>query len=88
MTRWGGGASAIDYFSMIDTLIRETVDALSADEKVSLLEYLERATATTDFPLSDDALALLDRRAAEMAADPSIGIPEDEFCKQVRARQL
>ena len=73
---------------MVTTAIREAVDALSAEERVSLLEYLERTTNTDDVLLTDEAIAVLDRRDAEMDADPSIGIPADEFFRQVRAEFL
>jgi len=73
---------------MVSTALRETVDALSVDERVSLLEYLER---TTDFPdemLTDEQIAMLDRRAAEMKADPSRGIPSEQLIKRLKDKWL
>jgi len=71
---------------MVTAALRETVDALSVEDQVSLLEYLERVVGASDADLTDEQLAVLDRRDAEMDADPSIGIPEDVFFRQIRAR--
>ncbi|MCL2470409.1 MAG: addiction module protein [Propionibacteriaceae bacterium] len=72
---------------MVSTELRETVDALSVEERISLMEYLESTIDDfDDDPLTDKQLATLDRRNAEMDANPSMGISEEEFFRQVRAR--
>ena len=74
-----------DNFPMVSQTLQQTVDALSVEDRVSLLEYLER---TTDFGdvLTDDQLATITRRDEEMDADPSLGISEREFATRLRAR--
>ena len=64
---------------MVTAALRETVDALGVDEQVSLLEYLDRIVGVDDTELTDEQLATLDRRDANMDADPSLGIPRDEI---------
>ena len=66
----------------------EAVDALSFEDRVSLLEYLERTTNFTDIELSEEELATLDRRNAEMDADPALAISEDEFFARLKAKWL
>jgi putative addiction module component (TIGR02574 family) len=39
-----------------------------------------------DDPLTDEQRATIDRRAAELEEDPSIGIPEAEFMARLRAK--
>jgi putative addiction module component (TIGR02574 family) len=73
---------------MVTTALRETVDALSAEDRVSLLEYLERTTDFGDTTLTEEQLALLDRRDAEMDANPELGVSEDEFIAKLKAKWL
>ena len=71
---------------MVTTELREVVDALSVEERFSLLEYIERTTDVGDIALTEEELAILDRRDAEMDAVPSIGIPADELFRRIRSR--
>ncbi|MCL1906554.1 MAG: hypothetical protein FWG08_01335 [Propionibacteriaceae bacterium] len=54
------------------------------EESISLLEYLEQVISLEDSPLSEEQLAMLDRRDAEMDADPSIGMTKEEFFELLR----
>ena len=71
---------------MVTPALREIVDALSTEDRVSLLEYLERTTDLGSVTLTDEQLAVIARRDAEMDADPSIGVSEDEFMARLRAQ--
>jgi len=73
---------------MVTAALRETVDALSAEERVSLLEYLERTTDVDTMTLTEEQLAVLERRDAEMDADPSLGVFEDEFIERLTSKWL
>jgi len=73
---------------MVSSALRETVDALSAEDQVSLLEYLERIVGVDDVELSDEQLATLDRRDAEMDVDPSLGVSRNEFIARLKAKWL
>lgn len=53
---------------------------------MSLVEYIERTTDLGDDTLTDEELATLDRRDAEMDANPSIGLSRDELFRRLRAR--
>jgi putative addiction module component (TIGR02574 family) len=73
---------------MVTSGLRETVDALSAEDRVSLLEYLERTTDFGDAELTDEQLTMLDRRDAEMDANPELGVPEGEFIARLKNKWL
>ena len=73
---------------MVTAALRETVDALSAEERFSSLEYLERTTDFGDTTLTDEQLALLDQRDAAMDADPELGVSEDVFFARLKAKWL
>ena len=73
---------------MVTAAFLETVDALSVEDQVSLLEYLERVVGASDADLTDEQLATLDRRDAEMDADPSLGVSRDEFIARLKAKWL
>jgi len=71
---------------MVSAALRETVDALSGEDRVSLLEYLERTTDRGGDDLTAEQLATVARRDAEMDSDPSIGLTADEFMASLRAK--
>ena len=72
---------------MVTAALREAVDALGIEDRMSLLEHLERTIDDLDDePPTDEQLATISHRDAEMDADPTIGTPEEEFFRQVRAR--
>jgi len=73
---------------MVTAALRETVDALSVEDQVSLMEYLERIVGVDDVELTDEQLATLDRRAAEMDANPTLGVSRDEFIARLKAKWL
>ena len=73
---------------MVTMELREAVDALSVEDQLSLLEYLERIVSVGDEPLTDEQLATVCRRDAEMDADPTLGISEEEFFSRLESKWL
>ena len=73
---------------MVTAALRETVDALSVEDQVSLMEYLERIVGVDDAELTDEQLATLDRRDTEMDANPTLGVSKEEFIARLQARWL
>ena len=71
---------------MVNVTLQRTVDALSMEDRASLLEYLERTSNFSDTTLTEEQLAIIAGRDAEMEANPSIGISEDEFMSKLRAK--
>ena len=66
--------------------------SLSVDERLQLVgdiwdSIAEEAQLSPDLlPLSDEQKNELDRRRAELEADPSAGIPMDEALESIRAQ--
>jgi len=73
---------------MVAMELREVIDALSAEDQLSLLEYLERIVSVGDEPLTNEQLATVCRRDAEMDADPTLGISEEEFFSRLESKWL
>ena len=61
---------------------------MPTDQKIELVFQLWDQIADSDSPivLSDSVIAEMDRRCAELDADPSIAISEDEMWRRVNER--
>ena len=61
---------------------------LSTDQQIELVFQLWDEIAESDSPivLSDSVKAEMDRRCAELDADPSIAIDEDEMWRRVNEK--
>jgi len=69
---------------MVNLTLQRTIDSLSMEDRASLLEYLERTSNFNDTTLTEAQLAVIASRDAEMDANPSIGVSEDEFMSKLR----
>ena len=63
---------------MVKPALRSAVDALSADERVELVAYIED-TLPSAVGLTSDQVSLLRARRAELQSDPAIGLTWDEL---------
>lgn len=71
---------------MVNPALLATVEALSDDERAELAEFIDE-TFTRDAPvLTADEMAILDRRDADLDADPARGYSLEEFEARVRSR--
>ena len=61
---------------------------MPTDQKIELVFQLWDQIADSDSPivLSDSVIAEMDRRCAELDADPSLAISEDEMWRRVNER--
>lgn len=64
--------------------LRDSAAALNDTERIDLIAYIE-GTLIGEFAPSEGQQALVARRIAEMAADPSKSVPLDEHLAAVRA---
>jgi putative addiction module component (TIGR02574 family) len=79
------GAGAIIGIMVSATLLA-AVEALSDDERVELADFIEQSF-THDAPgLTDQERAVIDRRAAEMDANPGLGYSLAKFEARIQAR--
>ena len=63
---------------MVTPALRSAVDALSADERVELVAYIEDSLPSA-VALTPDQVSLLRARRAELRSDPTIGLTWDEL---------
>jgi len=68
---------------MVSTALQEAVVGLSRDEKLALRDFID-ITLSAAPELSEEQIAMISRRDAELDADPSSG----EDWEQVYARLL
>ena len=59
--------------------ILDELRKLDPEERAHLIEELWESVEEDDFFLTDEQAAEIERRAAELEADPSIGIPWEEI---------
>jgi putative addiction module component (TIGR02574 family) len=71
---------------MVSPVLQETVVALSRDERIELRDFIDLTLGVADTPpLTDEQKATVRRRAAEMAADPAVGVPWEEVYDDLMA---
>lgn len=70
---------------MVTPTLKATVDQLSDAERRDLLHYLEQ-TVEDDFALTDEQVAELERRDAELVGGAVEALTVDELMQRVRAR--
>ncbi|HEX4295772.1 MAG TPA: addiction module protein [Rhizomicrobium sp.] len=66
--------------------ILDELRKLDPEERAELIEELWESVEEDDFFLTDEQAAEIERRAAELEADPSIGIPWEEIRADLRKR--
>lgn len=62
------------------------VRALSAEERLSLIEQIWDSLEADDVPLTEAQRAELDRRVEQMESDPVRGIPWEDVLDRIRGR--
>ena len=70
---------------MVSTVLQETVVALSRDERVELRDFIDMTLGSQTPVLSDEQKATIDRRATEMASNPSLGLDWDDVYAELMA---
>lgn len=70
---------------MVTSSLKAAVDGLSDAERRDLLHYLEQ-TVEDDFELTDEQVAELERRDAEIRTGSVEPLTVDQFMQRVRAR--
>ncbi|MGL5824047.1 MAG: addiction module protein [Nocardioides sp.] len=72
---------------MVNPALRSAIEALSLDERLELVEYIESTVESVLIAISDEDKATIRSRAAGLDADPSIGLTWDEFKAWLDARR-
>lgn len=71
---------------MVSDDLRAAVEAMSLGERFELIEYIERAIDSSPIEVSDEQKMTVRSRAAELQADPSIGLSWDELKARIGSR--
>jgi putative addiction module component (TIGR02574 family) len=72
---------------MVTPSLRSAIQAMSLDERLELVEYIESTFDQSQIEVAEEQKALIRSRAAEFQADPSIGLTRDELRARVAARR-
>ena len=67
--------------------LQSAIEAMSLDERLELVEYIERTVESEPIEVTDEQKAMIRSRAAELQADPSIGLAWDELKTRLAARR-
>lgn len=71
---------------MIDTAIESAIAAMSIDELLELVEFIEGTVDQSTLEVPDEQKDVIRGRAREIAADPSIGLPWSELDARVGSK--
>lgn len=72
---------------MVKPALQAAIDAMSLDERLELVEYIESTVESTPIDVTEEQKATIRSRAAELDADSSIGLTWDQLRARVAARR-
>jgi putative addiction module component (TIGR02574 family) len=72
---------------MVNPALQSAIEAMSLDERLELVEYIESTVDQSQIEVAEEQKALIRSRAADLQADPSIGLTWDELKARVAARR-
>ena len=84
---WPAGVSAAYPSSMVNPSLQSAIQALSLDERLELVEYIESTVKSSPIEVTEEQKTMIGSRAAELQADPSSGLTWDEIKAGVAARR-
>lgn len=71
---------------MVNPALQSAIEAMSLDERLELVEYIESTVESVPIEVTEEQKALIRSRAAELQADPSIGLTWDELDARMGSR--
>ncbi len=87
---WGDGGDAVAAAGypepMVNPALKSAIEALSLDERVELVEYIESTVESAPIEVTEEQKAMIRSRAAELDADPSVGLTWEELDARMGAR--
>lgn len=69
---------------MVNPALQSAIEAMSLDERLELVEYIE---GTVPVDVTEQQMATIRSRAAELEADPSIGLSWGDLKVRLAARR-
>ena len=71
---------------MVSPALRSAIEAMNLPERLELVEYIESTIESALIEVTDQQEAVIRSRAAQLQADPSIGLTWDELDARMGAR--
>jgi len=71
---------------MVNSALQSAIEAMSLDERLELVAYIESTVESEPIGVTDEQKAMIRSRAAELQADPSIGLTWDELDARMGSR--
>ena len=71
---------------MVDPALQSVVEAMSLDERLELVEYIESTVDLAPVDVTEEQRAMIRTRAAQLQADPSIGLTWEELDARIGSR--
>jgi putative addiction module component (TIGR02574 family) len=72
---------------MVNPALQSAIEAMSLDERLELVEYIESTVESEPIEVSEEQKSVIRFRAAELQGDPSIGLTWDELKARLAARR-
>jgi putative addiction module component (TIGR02574 family) len=72
---------------MVNPALQTAIEALSLDERLELVEYIESTVESSPIEVTEEQKTMIRSRAAELQADPSIGLTWDGLKARLAARR-
>lgn len=72
---------------MVNLALQSAIDALSLDERLELVEYIERTVESAPIEVTEEQKTTIRSRAAELQEDPSIGLTWEALKARLAARR-
>jgi putative addiction module component (TIGR02574 family) len=64
---------------MVDPALQSVIEAMSLDERMELVEFIENSVDQSAIEVTEDEKAMIKSRASELDADPSLGLTWGEL---------
>lgn len=71
---------------MVNPALQSAIEAMSLDERLELVEFIEKTVESAPIDVTEEQKTIIRSRAAELDADPSIGLTWDELDARMGAR--
>ncbi|WP_370037996.1 addiction module protein [Nocardioides sp.] len=71
---------------MVNPALQSAIEAMSLDERLELVEFIEQSVESAPIDVTEEQKTIIRSRAAELDADPSIGLTWDELDARMGAR--
>jgi putative addiction module component (TIGR02574 family) len=71
---------------MVNSALQSAIEAMSLDERLELVEYVESTVDSAPIGVTEEQKAMIRSRAAELQGDPSIGLTWDELDARMGSR--